>query len=59
MRIENEEFLTNPVAGVACRERLVAGLHSLGSRQKREQGQGQEHNLFHSVFILCLVNGEF
>jgi hypothetical protein len=34
----NGEILTNPIAGVAGRERLIAGLYRLSGRQEREHG---------------------
>jgi hypothetical protein len=34
--VTRSDFLTNPVAGVAGRERLIAGLYRPGGRQKRK-----------------------
>jgi hypothetical protein len=53
----NSEVLTNPIAGVACREGLIPGLYRPGGRQKREHGQSQEHELFHFIYSF-LVNDE-
>jgi hypothetical protein len=54
----NGAELTDPIAGVAGRERLIPGLYRLSGRQKRKHGQSQEHELFHCVLFLFKMNDE-